>query len=117
MNDHWEILEKEYATTLVLLHDWDLDVANQFLGFVENSFEAENHANFIFDLHHVNHIDSMVIGIIISISKKIKSGGGLVFLLKPAAQVEKLLKDIGLISFFNIAHSESEIQTMIANKS
>jgi len=113
MSEHWEIIEKDYGTHLVLLHDWDLDIANQFLGFVETSFDAKKHKNFVFDLHHVNHIDSMVIGIIISISKKIKAQGGMVFLLKPSSQVEKLLQDIGLLSFFNLEHTEPEIQSAI----
>jgi anti-anti-sigma factor len=51
----------------------------------------------------------MVIGIIINISKRIKKSGGQVFILKPSEVVEKLLHDVGLLSYFNIVHSEEEL--------
>ncbi len=113
MDKHWEIIEKDYGTQLVLLHDWDLDIANQFLTYVETSFDPASHKNFIFDLRHVNHIDSMVIGIIISISKRIKKQGGRIFLLKPSQAIEKLLQDIGLHSFFEIQYQDSEVENAL----
>ncbi|MBF0430893.1 MAG: STAS domain-containing protein [Fibrobacteria bacterium] len=117
MTKHWEIKKHEYATILTVLHDWDLDIANEFLSYAEKHFHAEQHKNFIFDLHLVSQVDSMVIGIFISISKKIKKNGGKVFLLKPSKVVENLLLDIGLLSFFNVYHSIEEIKKIISSDS
>ena len=117
MAQHWEITEKKYGTVLTLLHDWDLDIANEFLGHIESHFDAADHTNYIFDLHLVHHIDSMVIGIIISISKRIKKNGGMVFILKPSKVVENLLEDIGLLSYFNVASSEEDIVKLLGSGS
>jgi len=114
MSKHWDITDKDFGTVLTFLHDWDLDIANQFLSFIEENFEPENHKCFVFDLHLINHLDSMVIGIIISISKKIKKNGGHIFLLKPSKITEKMLGDIGLLSYFIVAYSEEEIIKIIA---
>jgi anti-anti-sigma factor len=113
MSKHWEINQHDYGTVLTVLHDWDLDIANEFLMFAENHFKPEAHKHFIFDLHHVNQVDSMVIGIFVSISKKIKKHGGQVFLLSPSKIVESLLLDIGLLSYFNVFHSMEDIVTHI----
>ncbi|MBF0433446.1 MAG: STAS domain-containing protein [Fibrobacteria bacterium] len=109
MGKHWKIEKQDFGTVLTVLHDWDLDIANEFLAFSEETFDPAQHKHFIFDLHKVSQVDSMVIGIIISISKKIKKNGGKVFLLKPSEVVVNLLTDIGLLSYFQVFPSLDEI--------
>ena len=109
MSQHWELTKRDYGAVLTILHDWDLDIANQFLSFIEGNFDDDTYQNFIFDLHHVTNIDSMVIGIIISISKRIKKRGGKAILLSPSKMVEQLLLDIGLLSYFEVFDSEDKM--------
>lgn len=113
MSKHWEIIQHDYGTVLTVLHDWDLDIANEFLMFADNYFKPEAHKHFIFDLQHVNQVDSMVIGIFVSISKKIKKNGGQVFLLNPSKVVESFLLDIGLLSYFIVFYSLEDILSHI----
>ena len=109
MSKPWIIEKKSFGSVLTLLHEWSLDDANQFLGFLESQFVPKDHKNFIFDLHKVDHINSMVIGILISTAKRIKKEGGDIFLLQPSKSVEKLLVEIGLWSFFSVQYSEEKI--------
>jgi anti-anti-sigma factor len=109
MSEHWNIQTKDHGTVLTLLLDWDLDTSNEFLTYLEGDFKPEEHKNFIFDLHLVDHIDSMVIGIMVNISKRVKKAGGHIYLFQPSQTVVKLLTDIQLLSFFNVVQSENDL--------
>jgi|GEM_PF-2855397 len=109
MPQYWSLEEKSYGTTLILMPGWDMDVAHQFLQFMENGFTPQNHSHFIIDLSCVDHLDSMVIGIIVNMSKRVKKAGGKVALLEPNTRVEKLFADIGLLPYFMVFRDKKNL--------
>lgn len=116
MPKFWSLEEKPFGTALVLMPGWDLDVANQFLQFMENGLVPQNHSHFVIDLSRIDHLDSMVIGIIVNISKRIKKAGGKVALLEPSSRVEKLFADIGLLPYFLVFRDRESLMRQFSSE-
>ncbi len=113
MNDYWEIERKDYGTKLTLLTEWDLDRVNEFSNYINENLQPEKNQNFIVDLHRVDYIDSMALGVLINLHRRYKEEGGTVYLLQPQKTVENILKQSGVFKIFNVYYSEDELSTHI----
>jgi anti-anti-sigma factor len=107
---YWTIEEKSIGTCLTLLPGWDLDVDNQFLQYMENHFDPSTTKRLTIDLSKMNHLNSMTIGILVNISKRVKQQGGKVALYSPSKTVQDLFADIGLLSHFLIFYTIRDLE-------
>ena len=64
----------------------------------------------------VRYINSSGIGVLITILTKFRNKGGELYLVNPSEHVKKLLIITKLQAIFNIAESEGEVLTKIANQ-
>jgi anti-sigma B factor antagonist len=113
LDSHWKIEERQYATVLTLMDEWDLDRVNEFSNFIAQKLNPEKNQNFVVDLSKVDYIDSMALGVLINLHRRYKEEGGTVYLLKPQPTVEKILKESGVYKIFHVFHSETDIQKHI----
>lgn len=109
MSQYWELREEAWGRSLVFLCDWDLDATNEFMGYMQTGFDPAAQTRLTVDLRALIQVDSMVIGILVNLSKQMRKHGGVVNLLQPPHLLEKLLSDVGLQRYFNIVHSEAEL--------
>jgi anti-anti-sigma factor len=109
VNEYWKIEEKDYGIVLTLLSEWDLDRINEFSNFINEKLQPQKNQNFIVDLHQVEYIDSMALGVLINLHRRYKEQGGIVYLLSPTKTVENILKQSGIYKIFNIFYSEEEL--------
>ncbi len=109
MNSNWIIEEKDFGVVLTPQQEWDLDMVNEFSAFIEKNLKPEKDQNFIVDLHKIEYIDSMALGVLINLHRRYKEEGGTVFLLKPHATVDKILKESGVFKIFEIFYSDNEM--------
>ena len=113
LNEHWKIEEKDYGTVLTLLDEWDLDRVNEFSNYISEHLKPEKKENFVVDLHKVDYIDSMALGVLINLHRRYKEEGGCVYLLQPRKTVENILKQSGVYKVFKVLQTEDEIRKCI----
>lgn len=67
----------------------------------------------IIDISELRYINSSGIGVLITILTKFRNKGGEVYLMKPSANVQKLLVITKLNAIFQIVQSEEEVEKLI----
>ena len=84
--------------------------AIQFQEEIIELFSDKNAMEAVMDLSQVDKLDNSGLGVFINLSNKYNKQGRVISIYTPSAQVEQLIKDVGIEKFFSIYENEEELK-------
>lgn len=112
---HWIIEERSHGIFLGLNQEWDSECLTEITEILDQISKSSSVKYHILNLSSLSFIDSMALGILISLHNKYKDSGKSLYILNPNSTVEKILKQSGLYKVFPIYYNESELEKHLSS--
>lgn len=105
------------ALTLHLTGDILMPDITDFMNRLDEQCSIKGISQIVLDLAHVNRMDPAALGVIVSLSTRMQSGGRRIVLLSPAPDIVRLLKEEEIEGFFPTCENEEELRGYIPEAS
>ena len=101
-------IEKDSYTVLQLKGSLDIYTSLDLKNDIDNIKLQSGHS-VVFDLNHVDYVDSSGIGTLIKIVNQVQEAGGQFYICGLKPMIEKIFKVAGLMTYFTILSAEEAI--------